>query len=100
MEAEREMKGGVKAYLYFIREFEGDPDKESPFTRGHQVDSCSMANSVESLAKNGGNSEVNFSSKLDFKVDSANGKNFNVNSGSISKLERDSNGDLSFARGH
>jgi len=79
-EAKGEMKGGAKAYLYFVREFEGDPKEESRFVRGRRVDLCSRANPVKSLAKNEGNSDVN--------------------SGSILKFGGDSNEDLNSARGH
>ena len=92
VEAEREMKGGAKAYLHFVRESEGDPDEESRFTRGHQVDLCSMANSVKSLAKNGGNSEVNSSSMVDPEVDLANGENSEVNSSASVNPNVDSTG--------
>src|SRR5437762_9181797 len=58
--AEKDIKGGAKAYLYFIREFEGDPDEEFGFTRGHQVDLCSMmVNPKSDSTKKGENSSVN-----------------------------------------
>jgi len=69
-EVEKEIKGGAKAYLYFVREFEGGSDEDLSFVRGHRVDLYSMANSSESLTKKGGNSIVN-SSARSLSVDSS-----------------------------
>ena len=61
-EAEKELKGGAKVYLYFAKGVEGDSDEDLSFARGHKVDLCSMmANSNEDSTK-GENSSVDSSS--------------------------------------
>ena len=83
-EAEKELKGGAKAYLYFVREFEEDSNEDPSFIRGHQDDFCSMVNSNESLAKNSGGSSVNPSASVNPEVDSTgNGGSSEVNSSSM-----------------
>ena len=91
-EAEKEIKGGAKAYLYFIREFEEDLNEDSSFVRDlSNVDLCSMANSKESLAKDVENSIVNSSISVNPEVDSAeNGVNSRVNSDSMVNPDVDS----------
>ncbi len=41
-------------YLYFVREFGGDPDEHFSFARGDKIDLCFMMNSIVKSAKSSG----------------------------------------------
>jgi hypothetical protein len=68
-EAEKEIKGGAKAYLYFVREFGGDSDEDLSSARGHRVDLCSMMDPLVDSIEKGGSSAGNSSSARDPRVD-------------------------------
>src|SRR5277367_314991 len=70
-EAEKELKGGAKAYLYFVREFGGDSNEDLSSARGHQVDLCSMIDPSVDLTKKGEDSIVNSSAARNPSVDSS-----------------------------
>ena len=61
-EAEKELKGGAKAYLYFAKGVEGDSDEDLSFARGHKVDLCCMTANSNGDSANGENSSVDSSS--------------------------------------
>ena len=71
-EAEKELKIDARAYLYFAKKFEGDPDEDLSFARGYQVDFCSTMNPKGGPIDErefGEDPKGDFSSARDYRVD-------------------------------